>query len=121
MKKILIFLFLLFFLLTPINATGEEGIVKCGTQTNAKGDITNPCTLDDLLGLPWVIVDWLLTIVAVLAMFFITLGGIVLLISAGNPELKNLGKKILIAAIIGLVLALGAEAIINFILDTLGA
>lgn len=115
MKKILIFLFLLFFLLIPINATGEEGIVKCG------GEGQSPCTLNDLIGLPGAIVDWLLTIIVVLAIFFITLGGIVLLISAGNPELKSMGKKILFAAVIGVALAGGAKAIINFILDTLEA
>lgn len=96
------------FLLIPIGATAQ--IVKC--------DI---CTLQDFIGLPGSIIDWLLKIVTALAIFFITVGGIILLISAGNPELKNLGKKTLFAAIVGLALSLGARAIINFILDTLGA
>ncbi|MBU4274335.1 pilin [Patescibacteria group bacterium] len=116
MKKTFIIFILLFFLLIPLSITAQgEGIVKCG------GEGQSMCTLNDLIGLPGVIIDWLLTIVAILAMLFITLGGIILLVSAGNPELKNTGKKILIAAIIGLVLSLGARAIINFILDTLGA
>ncbi|MBU3934723.1 pilin [Patescibacteria group bacterium] len=117
MKKTFIIFFLLFFLLAPIYISAQDatpkGIVRCGGPDNL-------CTLNDLLGLPKIIGTWLLNIVTALAVFFIIVGGIVLLASGGNPERKNLGKKILLAAVIGVVLAFGARAIINFILSTLG-
>jgi len=56
-----------------------------------------------------------------LAVLAITIGGILMLISAGNPNLLSLGKKIMYAAIIGLVLVWCSYLIINFILTTIGA
>ena len=64
------------------------------------------------------ITNWIVT---PLAVFFLVIGGIVLLTSAGKPEMQSLGKKIIFAAIVGMFLAFGAKAIINFVLDSLGA
>ena len=59
-------------------------------------------------------------IVTSLAVIGLTVGGILLLISAGNPNLSGLGKKAIWASIIGLALAFGSYLIINFILSILG-
>jgi len=55
-----------------------------------------------------------------LAILAIAIGGILVLISAGNPNLAGLGKKILFAAIMGLVLVFGSWLIINAILSMVG-
>ena len=78
-------------------------------QTGEKGVIQN--VMDFILN--WIVVP--------LAVFFLVIGGIVLLTSAGKPEMQSLGKKIIFAAIIGMFLAFGAKAIINFVLKALGA
>ena len=43
-----------------------------------------------------------------------------MMISAGNPNLMSLGKKIFYSAVIGLVLVYGSYVIIKFILDAVG-
>jgi len=57
------------------------------------------------------------TIAAPLAILAITIGAILMMTSAGDPNRMSMGKKVLYAAIIGLALAFGTKAIINFILD----
>lgn len=58
-------------------------------------------------------------LVTALGILFFVIGGIVLLVSGGKPELKTLGKNIIVATVIGMALAWGAWAIIKFILTTL--
>ena len=55
-----------------------------------------------------------------LAVIALTIGGIFMLISAGNPNLFNTGKKIVYAAIIGLVLVFCSWLIVNTILSIIG-
>ena len=55
-----------------------------------------------------------------LAVIALIVGGIFIMISAGNPNLLGNGKKILYAAIIGLALVWGSWLIIDFILHTIG-
>jgi len=55
-----------------------------------------------------------------LAVIALTVGGVMIMMSAGNPNVLSNGKKILWSAIIGLALVFGSWIIINFILTTLG-
>jgi hypothetical protein len=55
-----------------------------------------------------------------LAILMLAIGGVMILISAGNPQLASKGKELIKWAIIGLVLVFGAWVIINFILTALG-
>ena len=59
------------------------------------------------------------TIAAPLAILAITIGAILMMTSAGDPNRMGMGKKVLYAAIIGLFLAFGTSAIIKFILSAL--
>lgn len=62
----------------------------------------------------------LLEIVPALAILMLTIGGLMLLFSGGNPNMVSMGKKTLLAAVIGIALSLGAAAIINLFLNALG-
>lgn len=94
----------------------EGGIVQCGQNP------ANPCGFSDLCKTAQNLMNIIIVqIGSALAFLFLTIGGIILLISGGNPELKSLGKKILKTTIIGLALVLGARAIIGFILTSLGS
>ena len=124
MKKI----FLIFFIalmLSPVilapNAAqasqcgGATGLVPCGL------DATCPCEIQDFFVMLARIFNFAIKwIVTPLAVLMLTIGGVLILISAGNPNLAGLGKKTLYAAIIGLVLAFGSWLIIGFILNALG-
>lgn len=113
MKKILLSLILLLFL-TPV-LTNAQGLVPCGNPGQ------NPCTIAHffimLNNIFTFIVYWIATPLAVL---MITIGGVMILISAGNPNLAGTGKKILWVSIIGLVLVFCSWLIINAILSALG-
>lgn len=107
---------LLLIIFIPTLVGAEEGIVTCG-----KG-ASDSCELNDLLDMLGKIYDIIVKEIATpLAIIALTIGGIMMMISAGNPNLLGLGKKILYAAIIGLVLVWCSYLIINFILTTLGA
>ena len=113
MKKIflsIILLCLLSIIFVPFLATA--GIVPC----------TNNCGINDFFTMLGNIYNFIvLQIATPLAVIALSIGGILMLISAGDPSLFGKGKEILKWAIIGLVLVFGSWIIINFILTTLGA
>ncbi len=66
-------------------------LVNCGNEGQPS------CTLTDLLGLIPIIIDFIIYyIVTPAAILFLTIGGLVILVSGGNPELKNKGKEIIV-------------------------
>jgi len=60
-------------------------------------------------------------IIASLATIMIIWAGILYLTSAGNPERTGLAKKALMYAVIGIVIAISAEAIAMIIGNVIGA
>ncbi|MEI7424946.1 MAG: hypothetical protein WCK10_02400 [Candidatus Staskawiczbacteria bacterium] len=112
MKKI--FLPILFFCLLAIIFMpffANAAIVEC----------QNDCTMQNLLGLFDKILSFIVNTLAVpLGGISITIGAILMMISAGNPNIMGLGKKIFWSAVIGLFLALGTQAIVDFILNAVG-
>ncbi len=113
MKKafsVIFLICLLTIILFPFFVKAAEPLVPC----------TNNCGISDFFTMldriySFIVID----IAGPLAVISLIIGGICMLVSAGNPGLMGLGKKIIYAAIIGLVLALGSYAIINFILAAL--
>ena len=122
MKKIfwVFFTVLLLPLILPALAQasqcgGATGLVPCGINA------TCPCEIQDFfVMLNRIFIFAIKWIVTPLAVLMLTIGGLLILISAGNPNLAGLGKKTLYAAIIGLVLAFGSWLIISFILNAIG-
>lgn len=54
------------------------------------------------------------------AFAFFVYGGFTMILSMGNAEKQKKGQQILVAAVIGLVIAFSAYMLINFMLDALG-
>ena len=110
-------LFLLSIILVPLVISAQDAIVPqtCG---NAGQD---PCGITDfftmLVNIYTFIVKWIATPLATIALI---IGGILMMISAGNPNLMGTGKKIFWSAIIGLVLVFCSWLIIDFILGAIG-
>jgi hypothetical protein len=71
--------------------------------------------------IPGVITYVLYYILIPASVVLLMIGGIMIMVSAGNPELAGLGKKILFATIIGMFLSFGAVLIVKFVLTTIGA
>jgi hypothetical protein len=116
MSKIFLSICILFVFLSlsaPLLATAQlvqcDGInVKCDQQQLIQ-------TLQRVLS--FIVLD-IATPLGVLALI---IGGILMLISAGNPGLSTLGKTLIKGAIIGLLLAYCTDIIINFVLQAIGA
>ena len=124
MKKIFLFicLFLLISSLTPVLANAA-GLVPCGDDVNKNGklDENEKCKIESFFEMLGNIFNFIVKFIATpLAVLMLTIGGIMILISAGNPNLAGTGKKILWVSVIGLVLVFGSWLIISFILGALG-
>lgn len=56
-------------------------------------------------------------IVAAVSVLFVVIGGLRYVLSAGDPQAAAKARSTIIHALIGLVVALSAEAIVSFVLD----
>ena len=124
MKKIFLSI-LLFCLLSIIFApiiTSAQGIVPCNPTCDKDGkNCTGQCTINDFFTMLANIYGFIVKMIATpLAVIALTVGGIFMLISAGNPALMTKGKEILKWAIIGLALTWGSWLIIDFVLKAIG-
>lgn len=113
MKKILINFLLLGILLVPsLVAAQTTGLVPCGDQGGLP-----PCEVVHIFTLIANIVKFLLFTVAVpLCALAITYGGIKMAMYSTNPGAKEEGKKIIINAAIGLLVALASYLIVDTII-----
>ena len=121
MKKFFLLTALFFLFLTFVfapkftNAQIPSRLVPCGNPGE------DACAINDFFVLLNNVYSYIVWVVATpLAILMITIGGVMILVSAGNPNLASLGKNILRWSIIGLVLVLCAWVIINFILTAMG-
>jgi hypothetical protein len=111
MKKIFLFAILFFLIALPILVNAQAPFVRCGNPGQAK------CGLQDLfntIGYIYHFIVW--DIATPLAVLFFLIGGIILMVSAGNPGLAGKGKTILWMATIGLVLVFCGYLIVNALL-----
>jgi len=93
---------------------GQPPIVSCGNTGQPM------CSLCDLYVLVRKIIDFLLFQLALpIAVVVALIGGILLLVSAGDPKKVEQGKSALTNAVVGIIIAFAAWLIINTILTTL--
>jgi hypothetical protein len=85
---------------------------KC---TGAAGDV-NDCGLTQMLEVVVNVSSLIVAMTGSVALLMFTVGGLMFIASAGNQERVQKGKAILQAAVIGIVLVLGAWMIINVII-----
>ena len=111
---ILLCLLSLFFVGSFANAATQ--IVPSDCQSSATG-----CSLTDFFTMVGNIYTFIVTDIATtLAVIAIAVGAILMMISAGNPNLLGIGKKVFWSAIIGLVLVYCSYLIIDWVLKTIG-
>jgi hypothetical protein len=95
---------------------GSCSIVSPGTDLNGKKL--------DLSGFIWRIalniVDIGLSVVGIIAFFFILYGGFQFLTGGSNPSQIEKARKTILNAVVGLIISLGAVAIINLVFGILG-
>ena len=86
-----------------------------GPSTASTGAITNPIGSGTFAELIDMILKWILDIAMVLAPLVIVYGGITYITAAGSPEKMEQGKKIILYACLGFLLALLASSLINIL------
>ncbi len=97
--------------------TSENSIWADMQKCRACGD----CELNDFIRLGVNIFNFVLAIVGALALLAFMYGGFLLLLSGGNSETIENGKKALVGAVIGLVIIFSSYIIVNFTAQSLGA
>jgi len=104
-----------------VNAAGllpaetGPGKEKCPDGTNC-GDYT----LNNMASTAVVISQFILGIVGSLALLAFVAGGLMMMLSAGNPEWVTRGKQTLIGAVIGLAIVFTSYTIIYFVYKSMG-
>lgn len=87
------------------------------------------CTAKDC-GIPQVIpdvtlikriIDTLLTVAGALSVIFVLVGGLKYTLSGGDPNGLKSAKETILYALIGLVVSVGAFAVVNFFLSRFGS
>jgi len=97
------------------NPTGGQPFVPCGNP--GQPDCSIGCFFV-MLARIYNFIVW--DIAGPLAILMLIIGGVLLMASGLSPSMNALGKKILWAAVIGLVLVFCSWLIVNFILTALG-
>jgi hypothetical protein len=75
--------------------------------------------VNDLLQLGINVGRWIFGLLGSFALVMFVYGGFVWVASGGNPERVKQGKNIVVAAVVGLIIAFGAYILIGFLLDAL--
>lgn len=118
-KKIISTLFVLSFLfLSPLAAKAAAAdltIIKNTNPNYADGSYQ----LDDVQNMVVELSNVILQVVSVLTFVMFIYGGVLFLISAGNVNSVKKAKKIIIAAIIGLLIVFVSYTAVQFFIETL--
>ena len=100
------------------------GKVKCpdGTDAGANGlasctKLNNTANTNDLMGQANTIINVVIGVIGFVAVTFIIFGGFQYTTSAGDPGKVKKAKDTILYGIIGLVVAMLAYAIVNFVLS----
>jgi len=111
------FLFILTFSLGIISsAQAQDSIINPNSTPYADGDYT----LNDILTIAVDASKWILGIVGSLTLIMFIYGGFTFLISAGSSDKIGEAKKIITAAVVGLIIVFSSYLIISFVIGSLG-
>jgi hypothetical protein len=122
MKKLFLGISLVCLLLSIFVPFFANAACPTGGLVTCSGTVDCPCTWGKIAEMAAGILKFIIWKIAIpLAVLALTVGGIILLTSAGNPGRATLGKQIIIGAIVGLFLALCSVLIVNFVLNAIGA
>ena len=95
--------------------TTTEGGGTTTTGGSTGGTIPNPINSTSFTELFNAVIDWIINIALVLAPLIIVYGGFLHITSAGDPAKSSQGKKVILYAAIGLIVALLAKSLIGIL------
>lgn len=98
-----------------INVFDPDSGAACTDDAAAKTDICKAGKTDKLQGYVKPIINIILYILAVVAVIVIIIGGFMYVVSGGDSATITKAKNTILYAVIGLVVAILAYAIVNFV------
>jgi len=104
-------------LFTATAAFGFDGPIQSGVEAARAIDV--PTTLLGDGGVVTTVVNGLLFVVGFLSVIMLIWGGLRYIISGGNSGAVTAAKNTILYAIVGLVIAIFAYAIVNFVIGSL--
>ncbi len=105
------------FSTTPASAAFFDGSVQSGVDAARGSDV--PSTLLGDGGALTTIVNAMLFIIGFLSVIMLIFGGLRYIISGGNAAAVTTAKNTILYAIVGLVIAIFAYAVVNFVIGSL--
>ena len=88
-------------------------------QDNACKYIGGCTDENQFLGKLQAILNWIFSIIGIVAVIMIILGGFTMMTSSGDPGKVKKGKDTILYGVIGLVVALLAVVIVNFVITNI--
>lgn len=123
-KKFIIFLFIFSAIFLVKNTFAQGDILPEATgDSRCKGLSATDCgdyEVSDVMVLAINISQWILGIVGSLTLIMFIYGGVLFIISGGSSDKVGQAKKIITAAVVGLLIVFGSWLIIRFALDSIG-
>ena len=106
-----------FALFAPVTVGSLEGTVQDGVNAARGTDV--PSTLLGDGGVLSTIINTMLFIIGFLSVVMLIFGGLRYIISGGNAAAVTAAKNTILYAIVGLIIAIFAYAIVNFVIGSL--
>ena len=85
-----------------------QGLVPCGTEVNAKGEITNPCGFGDVIKITQNILNAWIGAGVIIATMGFAYAGFLYITAAGSEEKIKHAHSIFVKILLGFTLMLGA-------------
>lgn len=93
----------------------------CVNETNGEAYLNSDCgNVTIFLDLMLRVVNYLFGIIGGVALMFFVYGGFMFILSSGNAERVEKGKGIILAAVLGIVIAFSGYALVKFVGDSVG-
>ncbi|MDP3993800.1 MAG: hypothetical protein Q8P75_02350 [bacterium] len=108
------------FTLLPVPVSADFSLVPCGRDinNNEKIDSDEQCQFKHLIILIIRLINYLISMAAIVAIFFILTAGFRLVTALGNPELIKKAKAGISHAVVGFAIVVLSFVIINFVINT---
>lgn len=102
----------------PGVASAQLQKIPCPEGLRCPGEGTGGVGITAVNGLITLVINYLLGITFGLAVLFIVIGGLRYIVSGGNEESAEKGKKTILNAVIGVIVVIMSYIIINLVVNT---
>ena len=95
-------------------------LVPCGqilNEAKTNADATHPCQLQDLIRLIMRVINYLISVAAMVAMYEVLSGGFGMVVALGNPDKIKGARESVTQAIVGFGMVLAAFVFINLLVN----